>query len=173
MENLTMKEIYVGTEKELHKNEEALKEADEKIEFYLAKASEAEAEMRKWQAEAEKVEAENQRIRNNVTYLRNVIENFQKCDFAPTEEELNKEIEEQRKKEAAARVKDYNPAKAWCRKKGNIGQYKPDGNLVNSWHSQRSAAEALGWSQTGVGKFMKLERANQIRRKGFYLEYMG
>lgn len=170
---MKMSDVYMKMEQELHENESVLKEADEKIIEYLAKAEEAEAQMRKWQAAAEKVEADNERVRSNVIALKEAIAALQKCDFTPTEEELKEEKKEQAKKEELAKIKPFNPVKSWSRRKGEIGQFKPNGELVNRWTSQRSAGISLRWSQTGVSHFMKLDRDTQIRRKGWYLEYMG
>ena len=155
---MKMNEIYVGLETELQKIEPAYIEAEKSYNYHLAEAEKAEAEMNK--------------MKENVMALREAMAALQKGNFAPSEEEKKAEEREQAKKEELARAK-VKPAKSWVRRKGEIGQFKPDGEIINSWTSQRSAAISLRWSPTGISKFMKLDNATQVRKKGFYLAYMG
>lgn len=155
---MKMADIYVGLETELQKIEPAYMEAEKDYNYHLA--------------EAEKAEAKMNELKENVMALREAMAALQKGNFAPSEEEKKVEEREQAKKEELAKAK-VKPAKDWVRRKGEIGQFKPNGEIINSWTSQRSAAVSLHWSQTGVGKFMKLDNATQIRKKGFYLAYMG
>jgi len=172
MENIKMCDVYMRMEEELHRCEAACKEAENKINDLLNKAEEAEAQMIKYRDEAEQVEAENKLMFNNVAALRKSLAALQEADFNLTEEEIKEEKQEAAKKEMLANVK-VKPVKSWVKHKGEIGQYKPDGTIINSYTSQKSAAIGLRWDQSSVCKFMKLDRQTQIRKKGFYLEYMG
>lgn len=174
MENskeIRMCDVYMRMEKELHVYEEACKEAENKINELLAKAEEAEAQMNKFRDEAEKVESENKVMFNNVAALKESLAALQKADFGPAEEDKKEEKQEPVKEiPVIAKVK---PTKAWVRHKGEIGQFKADGTLINSFTSQKSAAISLRWNASSISKFMKLRRETQVRKKGFYLEYMG
>ena len=155
---MKMNEIYVGLETELQKIEPAYMEAEKNYNFHLA--------------EAEKAEAKMNELKENVMALREAMAALQKGNFAD-EEELKK-AEEQRKKELSMPpVKKENPAKSWTRRKGEIGQFKQNGEIINAFSSQRSAANSLRWDSSSVSRFMKLDHNTQVRKKGFYLEYMG
>ena len=168
---INMSEIYMGLESKLQSYEEACKKAETQIDELLAKAEEAEAMMNKYREEAEKVEAENKIMFTNVAALKKSMAALQEGSFA-TSEEINKEKQETVKKEKLSNVKT-KPVKTWVKKKGEIGQYNADGNLINSWTSQKSVAIGLNWDASSICRFMKLKRDTQVRKKGFYLEYMG
>lgn len=171
MENIKMSEIYMGLEKQLQTYEVACKQAEERIDELMAKAEEAEALMNKYREEAEKVEADNKVMFINVAALKKGMAALQEGSFA-TPEDIKEEKAEAVKKESLLNAK-VKPTKAWVKRKGEIGQFKSDGTFMNSWTSQKSAAIGLQWDASSVCRFMKLKHDTQVRKKGFYLEYMG
>lgn len=157
---MEMNEIYASLQKKLQEIEPAYKALEDKYLFHLA--------------EAEKVEAEMNKTKSNVEALKNAIAALETGNFKPVEE---KKEEKQDVKLIGVltgnpvKVKMVNPRKL-RNAKGDVIQYNANGDILNRWPSQRSAAQGLRWDQSGISKFMKQDHNTQIRKKGFYLDWI-
>ena len=59
----------------------------------------------------------------------------------------------------------------WKHKRAHVLKLNEYDNVLDRWPTQKSAARALGWDQSSICKFMKIDKNTQIKRKGFYLAW--
>ncbi len=59
----------------------------------------------------------------------------------------------------------------WKHKRAHVLKLNEYDNILDRWPTQKLAARALGWDQSSICKFMKLDKNTQIKRKGFCLAW--
>ena len=112
--------------------------------------------------------------RDNVGSLEMMIEAAKEGHFGLTEkkqehtEEPAKTIE---KIENPAVVKAEKKVRNldWRHRDAFVIKLNEHDNVLDRWRTQKAAARSLGWDQSSVCKFMKLNKEQQIQRKGFAL----
>lgn len=145
---LKMSDIYMGMEKALKEIEPAFEEAQKKYEYFMA--------------EAEKADATIKELETNVISLKNALKALEQGDFSALNNEIEKKNEEEAKKPKPV---------IWHKKNPDLVRYDATGKEIGRYSSQKKAAIALHWDQSGVCRFMKLSKEAQIKRKQFYFAY--
>ena len=163
---MKIKENLENLKKDLEKVEPVYLQAKKNFESFMAKAEEAEAEVNKYESV--------------VKALYSAINALSGIDFPETEEpekEKSKEFKVEIKEETYSKpVQVYEkPVKVSNKRerKGEVWKFAPNGEVLDKWTSQASAARSLNWDQSSVSKFMKLSHSTQIQKKGFYLDWVG
>ncbi len=161
---MEIKDIYAGIEKELARIEPDYREAEKNFEFHMA--------------EAEKAETKMNELKANVLALREALAALEKGDF-----EYKSVVKPEISKDGDVKVVPANPGaffkpdvkavKMNRVSKGEVWKFAPNGTVLEKFTSQKSAAISLRWDQSSVSRFMKLDHANQIRKKGYYLDFIG
>lgn len=163
---MEMHEIYASLQSKLNEIEPKYLEAEKDYEFHMA--------------EAEKASKRMDEVKSSVDALRKAIEALGEGNFSAIfEPKPKKPIPIVRTVGVpVAPVENATASKAPRERAGKwrnleVWQYKPNGDVINSWTSQRMAAKALGWSQSGLSHFMKYSKEKQIRERGYYIEWVG
>ena len=165
---MKIKENLEDLKKNLEKVEPVYLQAKRNFEEFMAKAEEAEAEVNKYEGV--------------VKALYSAINALSGIDFPETEEpekeKQPKECKVELKKEEtySKPIQVYEkPVKVSKQrdKKGEVWKFAQNGQVLDKWTSQASAARSLSWDQSSVSRFMKLSHSTQIQKKGFYLDWVG
>ena len=170
---MTMEEICRMIDAELAKSEPTLKKIEEEINYHLT--------------EADKLDHEATQLRINVASLTKAKAALLGISNEQTDTNISNVVEEPVEAKATEepdqeyRINVYPDKKEKTTKKTTGGkwahqevwQYDANGNIMNSFTSQHSAARHIGWSQSGLSHFMKQNKDTQIRKKGFYFVWVG
>lgn len=151
------KEIYYGLVEKLDKLERITKMQKEKME----KAREA----------YELAKAELEKYESNVTAYRMAKEALEMGNFE-LEEKKTQEIVVEETVNATSNVTDVAAKKdtvlEWKHKTPYVIQIDKKGNQIGRFCSQVACARAIGWDQSSLSRFMKLDAKQQDDRKGFH-----
>ena len=160
---MTIKENLENLKKDLEKIEPVYLQAKRNFEEFMAKAEEAEAEVNKYEGV--------------VKALYSAINALSGIDFPEEpEKEKPKEMKNENVENYSKPIQVYEkPVKVSNKRerKGEVWRFAPNGQVLDKWTSQGSAARSLNWDQSSVSKFMKLGHSTQIQKKGFYLDWAG
>lgn len=158
---MEMKQIMEQLEGQLKKEKLEAEELEKKV-----------SSMKALLENAEKVLGEK---RDNIMSLEMMIEAGKEGHFG---------LKEQKTEAVVAKVEEVKPVKAEDRpaktirpvkqpefkhKNACVVQINEHDNIRDRWRTQKACARALGWDQSSVSKFMKLDKNAQIARKGFAL----
>ena len=163
---MEMHEIYASLQAKLNEIEPKYLEAEKDYEFHMA--------------EAEKASNRMDEVKSSVDALRKAIAALGEGDFSCLVDEKPKKpipivttvgVPVIPTENATVSKAPREHAGKW--KNLEVWQYKPNGEVMNSWTSQRAAARSLGWSQSGLSYFMKYSKEKQIRERGYYIEWVG
>ena len=156
-----------------------IKELEDKLEEAKTQMEDWVAKEKFWKAAVETAHKEMSLLEDNIGSLEMMIEAAKEGHFGLTEKkakveavigtaETKAEEPEAEKAEEETPVKDKrtddNRHKGACVIK--LNQYD---NVDDRWKTQKAAARGLNWDQSSVSKFMKLDKDQQIRKKGFAL----
>lgn len=161
---IEMMDIFMGLEKQLEEIEPAYMQAEKDYNFHLA--------------EAEKAEALMNGLKINVDALRSAIDSLKKGnfvfpDFTKELEEKKEEVEPKLVLTIPSDEKPKTKPKRWMTQKGEVWKFAPDGTVLEKFTSQCAASRSMHWDQSGISKFMRFSHETQIRKKGFYLDWVG
>lgn len=170
---MEMFELYHQMELKLQEIEPKYCEAEKAYEFHMAEAEKAAQQM-------DKVKSSVEALRKAIAALETGdfsdlsvtnIENKKEASATVSKDVPKVEPESKPVEEHAAPRKIRERAGKW--KHLEVWQYKPNGEAIGNWTSQRAAARSLGWSSAGLNHFMKNSKEKQIRERGYYLEWVG
>ena len=169
---MEMHEIYASLQAKLNEIEPKYLEAEKDYEFHMA--------------EAEKASKRMDEVKSSVDALRKAIAALGEGNFSYlVDDKPKKPIPIVRTvgvpivtMDTTAPLENATVSKSPRERAGKwknleVWQYKPNGEVMNNWTSQRMAAKALGWSQSGLSHFMKYSKEKQIRERGYYIEWVG
>lgn len=156
--------IYEGLKENLEEIEPRKMELEEPVEKYGRIIAEA----------TKKLEAAKNELKeatDKIFALKSAMENLELID-------VHDEVPVETPKTEMDRLLDGNkiirqPIKQpkWTRKNGKLVQFDRYENRIDTFATQASAARNLGWDQSAICRFMKLNKDEQIRRKNFYFKW--
>lgn len=124
----------------------------------------------------EEAEKELKVRKDNVGSLEMMIEAAKEGHFGLTEKTEAVKAEVKKIENPAIVKSDANATKKgsaknpeWKHKDAFVVKLNEYNNVEDRWRTQKAAARSLGWDQSSVCKFMKLNRDQQLQRKGFAL----
>lgn len=142
-----------------------IKELEEKLKETKTQVEDWEAKEKFWTEAVKTAQNALRVLRDNTTSLEMMIEAAKEGHFG-----LNGMAKTEKPKQETKVEKPKEEKKVDPRHRG-AGVYKINryDNVEDRWKSQRAAAKALGWDQSGLSKFMRLSKDTQINKKGFAL----
>lgn len=140
-----------------------VKELENKLEEAKTQVEDWEAKEKFYTEAANAANKELELLKDNITSLEMMIEASKEGHFG-----LNGAKADKPKQEPKA-VKPKEVEVDPKHKRAGVYKINRYDNIEDRWRSQRAAAKALGWDQSGLSKFMKLNKDTQINKKGFAL----
>lgn len=137
--------------------EEKLKETKTQLEDWEAKEN-------FWAEALKTAQEKTSLLRDNVASLELMIGAAKEGHF-----DLNAAKAEKPKREPKAEKPKETEEVDPQHKRAGVYKINRYDNIEDRWKSQRAAARALGWDQSSLCKFVKLNKDTQIRKKGFAL----
>ncbi len=152
---------------------EILKELESKLEEAKTQQKDWEAKKAFWKAAVESAEKELNILNDDVSSLEMMIEAAKEGHFGNKEQAVTsviaKDTEKEHPKEKQETEKKEPKQLDWKHKNAYVIKLNRYDNVEDRWRTQRAAAKGLNWDQSSVCKFMKLDKEQQLRKKGFAL----